>query len=106
MGKQERDKGARFERWVAKNLGTERVGTRGKKDAEHADIIHPRFYIQCKHYRRIAISHWFKETEKGAKKFGKTPLLAIKSDYTTPLIVLRFDDFLKLMGGKDGQVPG
>jgi hypothetical protein len=96
MGRLSRDKGARFEREVAKALGTERTGTRGKADKEHADVVHPRFFVQCKRRAKLSISSWWKETSEGATKAGKTPILVVREDRGEALAVMRLEDFGKL----------
>lgn len=97
MGKSERDKGSRFERKVAQAFGTERVGTRGKRDKEHADVEHDVFFIQCKHYKRMALFRWFEETSEGASKVGKTPILVLKEDRNEPVVVIGLDAFFDLL---------
>lgn len=96
MSKRERAKGARFERQVAHALGTERIGTRGKRDAEHADVKHDRFYVQCKHYKRIRVCRWYEETAERAKEVGKTPVVVLKEDRGQPLVLISLQDFLEM----------
>jgi len=105
MSRRERDKGARFERQVARLLGAhdcsiERVGSRGKRDSVHADITHEEYYIQCKHYKRIGLYSWWKGHAELASEQGKIPLLVFKQDRDEILVTLRLEDFLRLTDAK------
>jgi hypothetical protein len=94
MGKLSRDKGARFEREVAASLGTERAGTKGKPDADDADVILRTYYVQCKRRARLAIGAWWRDTADGAERAGKRPLLVVREDRGEALAIVRLSDLL------------
>lgn len=92
MGKKERTKGAQFEREVAAVLGAERVGARGRPDAEHADIVHPDCLIECKRRKDIAIYQWWRDLRGKAQLSGKTPVLVIREDREEALMVVSLEE--------------
>lgn len=102
MGKPSRDKGARFERRVAKMLGGSRVPLSGavKTDAAFRDDVidlHGDRY-ECKVRARgfSMLYRWIEDT------FA----LVIAADREEPLVVLRMSDYQRLIGvRKDGGEP-
>ncbi|MHA2642937.1 MAG: putative PDDEXK endonuclease [bacterium JZ-2024 1] len=95
MGKRERDKGARFEREIARRTGGERTGCLGKRNTlvGFGDIIHhPNLYIECKRRKSFSICSVFEEVEKTARELQKIPVLVIREDRGKPLAVVSLDD--------------
>jgi len=95
----------KFERKVAKALGGQRTPLSGSLSRHTSgDVIHPIFYIECKYRADIrgfnALRVFKEEVEPKAKAEGKIPLLVVKEKGKKgELVVLRFEDFVKLVGG-------
>jgi hypothetical protein len=90
----------KLERKVAKKLGGVRNPLSGKHSRHTSgDVIHPKFYIECKYRKNFAVATLFDEVRKNAKKESKIPILVLKEkDKTGELVVLTLDDFVKLIG--------
>tara|TARA_Y100000310_G_C20108003_1_gene545790 strand:+ start:220 stop:525 length:306 start_codon:yes stop_codon:yes gene_type:complete len=96
-----RNKGAGFEREVARALSTERTGTRGKPDDEHGDVLHPDLFIQCKRRAKIGIYAWWEENKQTAEPTGKEPILIVRQDRSEPLVVMSMEMFNAFLEAAD-----
>lgn len=68
----------------------------GGEDIQLSPFARVRFphSIECKNRSKIAVYEWFAQAKENAGTHS--PLLVIKQDRSEPLVVLSFDDFLKL----------
>ena len=103
MGKQQRNKGASFERMVANDLA-ERLGTVVKRTLDQArdggaDIHLGNFRIECKSRKRIAILEWLEQAKK-ACGLGEVPIVIMKADRHEWVVLLRYDDAVPLIQGE------
>ena len=96
-----RDTWKKFERKVAKKLGGVRTPLSGSHSRHTSgDVIHDRFYVECKYRSRFAVASIFDEVKKKAKMEGKIPILVLKQrNRRGELVVLDLDDFVGLIGG-------
>ena len=87
---------------VAKMLGGQRNPLSGSASKHTSgDIIHDKFYVECKYRAKFAVVSLFKEVEEKAKAENKVPLLVLKQkNLRGELVVLRLEDFVKLVGGE------
>jgi len=94
-----RDTWKKFERKVAKKLGGVRTPLSGSHSRHTSgDVIHDRFYVECKYRSRFAVVTLFDEVKERAKKEGKIPILALKQkNRRGELVVLDLDDFVDLL---------
>ena len=72
------------------------MGILGKPDNEHADLIHDRFFIQCKRRAMLSIQDWFDTNSKMAMLAGKIPVLIMREDRGEPLAVFRLTDVVDM----------
>lgn len=90
-----KDKGTRFERWVAKELGGERVLFSGalKHLGEEftGDVKAKGYTIECK-VRKSGFKQLYTWLEK-----DEVDMLAIKEDYKKPLVVMPWKTLKQLL---------
>lgn len=103
MSAYQRTKGATFERDVANDL-TERLGRVVRRNIGQArdggdDITVPPFRIECKARARIAV-YDFMEQCKAACAAGEKPVVVMKGDRREWLVLMRYEDAVKLMQGE------
>ncbi len=104
-GKTSRTKGHSFERWVAVQLREIYPEARRHleyhaQDARGCDIDGVgRYLIQCKRKKGSVPMSAIEEVQLGddAKLMGSVPVLIAKSDRQAPLVVLPFEEFLRLV---------
>lgn len=100
-----RDKGANFERSVARMF--REYGYEAHRTAQHkgntgdaADVEGDYYgiHIEAKAYKRIAVYSWIKQAIRDAKAEGKgnKPVVIMKQNYSEPLVLMRFDDWIEL----------
>lgn len=105
MGKLSREKGKRFERYVAnlfKDWGYDahrtaqfRGNTGQAGDVEGIPGIH----IECKHYKEIGrVYDWYEQSESDARAAGKgeLPTVVFKADNKPPMVMMHFEDWIQL----------
>lgn len=105
MGKLSREKGKRFERYVAnlfKDWGYDAHRTaqfRGNTgDAGDVEGI-PGIHIECKHYKEIGrVYDWYEQAESDARAAGKgeLPTVVFKADNKPPMVMMHFEDWIQL----------
>lgn len=103
MGKMQRDKGARFERYVAKrfqaiypeagrNYSQRREGT-----SEGADVEGTPFHIECKSGKQPRYLAALHQAEAGEGDGGRPCIVVAKQDRQGEFVFLRMDDFLDIL---------
>lgn len=105
MGKLSRDKGKRFERFVAnlfRDWGYEahrtaqyRGNTGEAGDIEGIQGIH----IECKHYKSIGrVYEWYEQALRDSRAAGKgeMPTVVFKADNQPPMVMMAFEDWIQL----------
>jgi Holliday junction resolvase len=105
MSKLSREKGKRFERYVAnlfKDWGYEAHRTAQYKGntGEAGDVEGiPGIHIECKHYKAIGrVYEWYEQSERDARAAGKGELPAVifKADAQPPMVLMHFEDWIQL----------
>ena len=100
-----REKGASFERSVAKlfrEYGYEAHRTAQHKgntgDAADVEGNYYGIHIEAKAYKRIAVYSWIEQAIRDAKAEGKgnKPVVIMKQNYSEPLALMRFSDWIEL----------
>lgn len=95
------NKGAwkKVERKVADLLRGKRNPLSGRASLHTAgDVIHPFFYVEVKHRKRMAVYTIWDEAREQARKENKCPLLVIKmKGRRGELVILRLQDFIRLV---------
>lgn len=90
MGKMQRNKGARVEREIAKELGGIRVPLSGATDFAKGDVVAKGMTFEVK-----ARANGFKQIYDW---LGENDALVIKADRKEPLVVVPISKFRKLLG--------
>lgn len=113
MGKYSRDKGARFERLMAKGLravfGPRTIRSSGQcfSGDTRADVDCPKIWVECKVGKRPNIKAALEQAEEASQGAGsdKIPVSICKWDRGNPIASMRFDDFVEILklayGGYD-----
>lgn len=105
MGKMSREKGARFERWIANYLKERGYGN-AQRSAQHCgntgDAPDVRgltgIWLEAKHQEKVQIRLWYEQAVRDSTASGKgeIPVVVHKINRQEPLVTLSLDDFLKL----------
>lgn len=102
MGKRSRDKGANFERWVAKELkhifSDAKRGIQyrdGGKEASDVSGAGP-FHIECKHGKKPNPGAALEQAENDSGE-GKLIAAIVKDDRKSPFVVMLWSDWLELV---------
>jgi len=107
-GTHARRKGRRWEQALAARLRAVfadpdiRRGLQSRGGAEAPDVDVPGLWIECKHHRRVNLRAALAQAVTAAP-VGRIPVAICKDDRSTPLVVLRLDDFLHLMTEPNGD---
>ena len=117
MGKYSRDKGARFERAVAKGLrvvfGERTIRSSGQcfSGDTRADVDCPEIWVECKVGKRPNIKAALEQAEeaRAGARSDKVPVAVCKWDREEPIASMRFEDFVNLLklaygGYEDGSL--
>ena len=100
-GRSARDKGHRFERQVAKDLG-EALGCEVRRtiqfrggSCDGSDVVAEPFSIECKSYKKLGglIARAYEQAQ-GDTKEGHIPIAICKGDRQEPLVTMGYADFL------------
>ncbi len=68
------------------------------------DIIHNKFYIECKLRKKLSLWTWFRRVEENAKVEAKLPLLVLKAKGRQgELLVIRVSDISRLCQSEDEE---
>ena len=115
MGKHQRDKGARFERYVANALkpvfGPNVTRSSGQcfKGDTRADVDCPTLWVECKVGKRPNIKAALEQAEEAANSSNsnKKCVAICKWDRESPIATMRLDNFIEILsraikGGYDG----
>jgi len=83
----------KMERKVAKQLKGQRIPCSGISGGRlSGDVLHDKYYVECKYRKHWNVWSIFREVEKEAKKLNKVPLLVIKErDKKGELVIKRLD---------------
>jgi hypothetical protein len=101
MAKISRQRGATYEREVAKEI-FENLGVRIKRnlvqyqEANQGDLLLGDYLIECKRRRKIAVYEWMDQAE-AACRIDQTPIVAMRADGEESLAVMYLSDLLKLL---------
>ena len=105
MGTSQRDKGKRHERAVAqfyRDLGYECRRGWQAAGGDVCDIEGLPFAIECKHHKRCPnVFDAMDQAVAGSQ--GRTPVVHVKVDRRGELVVLRVEDWAKLIGKMGGE---
>ena len=98
-GRHSRDKGARFEQWVAKKLKTLwPESLRGLGQARSAkevpDVKNTPYWVECKRYKRCNIQKAWKQACKDTD--GRECLVVTKDDFGPVLVTMSLEEFMRL----------
>ena len=102
MSKVSRDKGARYERYIANKLKD--FGYHAHRSAQYCgktgqapDVVGlPYVHIECKHYANRAFDYdWLDQAKRDAKP-GEIPAVFHKTDYHEDVVTLRLQDFMEI----------
>lgn len=59
------------------------------------------FAVECKNVERLNVRSAFAQCEANAVKYGGYPIVISRSNNTEPLAILKFEDLLSLLKGKE-----
>ena len=99
MSKSQRTKGAAYERDIANQL-TDQLGQIVRRNIGQSrdggdDITVGRFRIECKRRARIATYEFMDQCTKSCDP-DDVPVVVMRGDGRDSLVVMRFDDWIKL----------
>jgi hypothetical protein len=104
MGKLQRQRGASFEREIVSDLATT-LGVVTRRNltqyqvSNEGDLIVGDYVIECKRRRKIAVYEFMEQAEDACS--GKqTPIVVMRADGKKTLAMMRWDDFMKLLGNE------
>jgi len=88
----------RFERTIAKILGTERTPLSGGNSKHtRSDSLHGRLFVECKLRKSQAIHRLFRDTKELAKKEKKIPIVITREPgMKTTLVTVEMKDIDKI----------
>jgi hypothetical protein len=94
MGKSQRDKGARWEREVAKamtavGLEAKRGLVQARSASEGADVECAGWWPECKHWKEPATLRALEQAEEASRGSGLRPVAICKADRRTPTATWR-----------------
>lgn len=92
-----------FERFVGKNIfngakrniGSGSINSTDDSKPRYGDVIHNKYIIECKCYKKIAIFRWWDKLKEEAVKSKKLPLLIMREvgDIKDTLVCMHWQDF-------------
>jgi hypothetical protein len=95
MGRRERERGAAFEREIAKALGCKRKLGQARDSGN--DIDFPPFVIECKRRRSLAVYQWLDQVDASLPLIEPgVPVVIARGDNRPAVAVMYFDDFVRL----------
>lgn len=104
MGKMQRDKGARWERALAKRFHEVMPGANVRRglcqvrcSSEMADVETPVFWVEAKVGKKPNPRAALAQAQSAAPK-GRVPIAVVKDDRKEPFVTLSLDDFLDFVG--------
>jgi len=97
MGASQRRKGATFEREIAQALGAKRNIGQARDGGD--DITVGRFRVECKRRQTVGpMAKWMAQCVAACDREGDVPLVVARGDGGEAYAILRFADFVPLMG--------
>lgn len=106
MSKLSRDKGAAYERLVAKMLAivwpASARGLKQCRDAsEDPDVTGTPFWVECKHQRNVSIQAALKQGEEATD--GRPVVVVTRNNRGPDMVTMRLTDWIDLFTGGSGQ---
>ena len=103
MGKKSREKGARFEREIAREFreifgNDSRRGYQYRDGAEAGDVLNPVFFIECKRQQRCNIKAALKQAFEKCNDKTKYPIAVTRDDNDRSIVSMDLEDFKDLVG--------
>ena len=94
MTSKNKTRGYRFEKAIATDLGTFRMGTLGGED-----VFHPNFSIECKDFARFAGIKILEQAERNnSRKVTPVGVVHIRgTDYDNSVVLIRWKHFKDLI---------
>ena len=99
-----KEKGARFERWLAnyfKEYGydTRRTAQYCGNTGDASDVVGlPGIHIEAKHQETMQLYKWMEQAERDAKGNKRVPVVFHKKNNAEVLVTMRLDDWMVLYG--------
>jgi len=104
MGKLQRQRGANFEREIVADLA-ETLGVKTRRNltqyqvSGEGDLIVGNYVIECKRRRKIAVYEFMEQAEQACSD-EQTPIVLMRADGEKTLAMMRWADFMKLLGNE------
>ena len=103
MSKAQRTKGATFEREIVNDI-RDILGVNCKRNLDQTrdgggDILLEKYVIECKRRAAISVYPWIEQATAACKP-GQAPIVVCRADAQKPLAIMRWDDFLALLGNE------
>lgn len=98
MGKSQRVKGAAYEREIANAIGAKRNIGQARDGGD--DITHEGYRIECKRRARLGpMVEWMAQAKAAVRDPEReTPVVVCRGDGGESLVILRFEDWVRLNG--------
>ena len=102
MGKLSREKGAQYEREIARELrdifgDASRRGFQYRDGTEAGDVLNPVFFIECKRQRRCNVKAALKQAIENCNDKTKYPVAITRDDNERSIASMDFEDFKDLV---------
>ena len=104
MGKLQRQRGAGFEREIVSDLA-DTLGVKTRRNltqyqvSGEGDLIVGDYVIECKRRRKIAVYEFMEQAEAACAPH-QTPIVLMRGDGKKTLAMMRWEDFMKLLGNE------
>jgi hypothetical protein len=101
MGASQRRKGATYEREIANAIGAKRNIGQARDGGD--DITHEGYRIECKRRARLGpMVEWMAQAVASVQEPEReTPVVVCRGDGGESLVILRFDDWVRINGFKE-----
>jgi hypothetical protein len=97
MGKMQRQKGAAFERDIAKVLGAKRNIGQARDGGD--DITVGQWRVECKRRASVGpMAQWMAQCVAACDREGDIPIVIARGDGGEAYVITRLTDFIPLMG--------
>lgn len=95
-----REKGKRYERYVASQFRAEGYDARRGQQycglQGDADVVGvPHLHVECKHQERMQLYDWIAQAKRDARD-GELPVVIHKKNHCSDLVTMEFRDWIEL----------
>ncbi len=102
MGRLSRNKGAEYEREIARELrdifgDASRRGFQYRDGTEAGDVLNPVFFIECKRHKRCDVKKALEQAIANCNDKTKYPIAVTRDDNKRSIVTMDLEDFKDLV---------